>query len=213
MPWVPTAQEEAQLKVAIKQKFGYQTPKDDASIAKVIGFLKGAKGKKQAEAVLRVATYAQIKTLSDLKLFDGLKDNSAATIEAAVKPQALQTAKVMAHNVQLENDRINGYLNSVSGGNFTNHRKGTLNKPLPIEDTVGNQVTTIARHYANGEQHLPVGSYVEWYPVVGGKRSPQKRFFTCSGDENRLWYTEGGTHGDNGEWWRQTKPGCNWERM
>src|SRR5262245_9397330 len=198
MPWVPNQQEEAQLKVAIRQKFNYQTPKDDASIAKVIGFLKQAKGKKQAEAVLRVATYAQIKALADLKLFDSLKDNSAATIEAAIKPQALQTAKVMANNVQLENDRINGYLNSVTGGNFTKHREGTLTKPLPIEDMVNNQVTTIARHYVNGQNKLPAaGSYVEWYPVVGGKRSAEKRFFTCEGDKNRLWYTEGGTHGDD----------------
>jgi hypothetical protein len=154
---------------------------------------------------------AAITTFNDLKLlaqvkYAGVTNNAPQTIRNALA-QALplaQQAAIQAQAIQQDNQRINGYLQTVNNNDFKNHRNGTLNKQLPIEDMVGNTLTSIARHYNNGQQKLPLnGNYIEWYPLVGGTRSPQKRFFTNRSDKNNLWYTEGGTHGA-GVWWHRS---------
>lgn len=213
MPWNPTPQEEAALKQQIKQRFGYNDL-SNPNIPTIVNHLKQAKGKKQAEAVLALATANQIRDLATYQLFDTIANNSPATINAALTslPNAVAAAQALALQVQQDNMRINGYLNTVTGAKFTQHRQGqTIN--LPIQDMVNGTPTVIARHYANGEQRLPNGgSYAEWYPLAGGLRSAQKRFFTCSGDRNSLWYTEGGTHGA-GTWWQRMQNNGSWQRM
>ena len=48
---------------------------------------------------------------------------------------------------------------------------------------------------------------------IGGVVSPQKRFFTKRYDQNRLWYTEGGTHGAEVIWWVRDGPNGDWIRF
>ena len=160
---------------------------------------------------------AAITTFNDLKLlaqvkYAGVTNNAPQTIRNALAqaPLLAQQAATQAQAIQQENQRINGYLQTVNNNDFKNHRNGTLNKQLPIQDMVGNTLTPIARHYNNGEQKLPPsGNYIEWYPLVGSTRSPQKRFFTKRSDQNDLWYTEGGTHGA-GVWWHRSTQGGDW---
>jgi hypothetical protein len=187
MPWNPNPQEEASLRNQIKQKWGNTF--HQKSIDTAVDCLKEASGKKQTEAVL-----AAIITFNDLKLlaqvqYAGVTNNAPQTIRAALAqaPLLAQQAAIQAQAIQQDNQRINGYLQTVSNNDFKSHRNGTFTKQLPIQDTVGNTLTPIARHYNNGEQKLPPGgNYIEWYPLVGGTRSPQKRFFTRRSDQNDL---------------------------
>jgi hypothetical protein len=212
MPWNPTPQEEASLRNQIKQKWGNNFP--PKSIDTAVDCLKEASGKKQAEAVLAtITTFNDLKQLAQVK-YAGVTNNAPQTIRNALAqaPLLAQQAAIQAQAIQQDNQRINGYLQTVNNNEFKNHRSGTLNKQLPIQDMVGNTLTPIARHYNNGEQKLPLGNYIEWYPLVGGTRSQQKRFFTNRADPNNLWYTEGGTHGA-GLWWHRSTPGGDWIKL
>jgi hypothetical protein len=210
MPWNPTPQEEASLRNQIKQKWGNTFPQK--SIDTAVDCLKEASSKKQAEAVLAaITTFNDLKLLAQVK-YAGVTNNAPQTIRNALAqaPLLAQQAATQAQAIQQDNQRINGYLQSVNNNDFKSHRNGTLNKQLPIQDMVGNTLTPIARHYHNGEQRLPsVGNYIEWYPLVGSTRSPQKSFFTKRSDQNGLWYTEGGTHGA-GVWWHRSTQGGDW---
>jgi hypothetical protein len=91
---------------------------------------------------------------------------------------------------------------------FNPHRSNLGTIPnLPVQG--------VARQYANDEGMLPPGGhYIEWYPrTVDGRVSPQKRLFTRRRDQNRLWYTEGGTHGAEAIWWVQARPNGDWIRI
>jgi hypothetical protein len=213
MPWTPSEAEARSLKNDIKQRFGFFRPDQEKSINLAFEELKQCKGKKQAEAIVReVEDYADIKKLR-IYGFDKLTQNSRAAIRAALDPAVLQAAAQQAHATELQNNKIEGYLQTVTGGNFNAHRAGTFNKTLPLEDVVGPSVVTIARRFYNAEGVLPAGGdYIEWYPVVGGTRSASKRFFTSNGGATRIWYTEGGTHGETLEWWTKTAASGTWER-
>jgi hypothetical protein len=210
MSWMDP-QFEAIAKQDLKRMLKANTT-EDKPVKDALNLLKGAKNKGQAQAVLRnVTTFNQLKLLASTN-YAGIANNSDQAVKAALAqaPQVAQQATAQAQAIQQDNQRINGYLQTVISNDFNAHRGGTFNKQLPLQDMVSNQLTVIARHYNNTPPKLPPGGhYIEWYPLVGGTRSPQKRFFTRRSNQTDLWYTEGGTHGA-GLWWQQSAPGGDW---
>ena len=126
----------------------------------------------------------------------------------AANARANAQALAQAEQIRQDNVRINMYLPTViirAGFNPHRSREGMIPN-LPIQD--------VARQYANAEGFLPNGHYIEWYPrTVDGRISPQKRFFTKRYDQNRLWYTEGGTHDVEAIWWVREGANGDWIRF
>jgi len=221
MGWEPTEQLEGQLKTEIRQKLGFSTSVED--INKAITALKEASGLRQAMAVIGSAgSVANIELLRDYG-FAKIRSNSPGDIKAAL---ALAPAAVAAENAaraenerrrqevarqsRLINERIEGYLITISN-RYRDHMAGTAVE-VPIRDVVDDKVVNIARRYGNAEGLLRGGrQYIEWYPIAGGRRSTDKRFFTAIGNR-RMWYCEGGTHGSTTEWWINEGAGP-WTKM
>jgi hypothetical protein len=223
MPWEPQPQQEAWLRGRIKARW----PGQDVETG--LGYLKHAKNKAQAYAVVEaVDKYDDLRKLSEAE-YVGLTSNNKKVIQEAVSRAdgviaAMQAAnaqanaralaqaeqiRLQAEQIRQDNARINMYLPTVTiraGFNPHRSREGMIPN-LPIQD--------VARQYANAENILPRGGhYIEWYPrTIGGVVSPQKRFFTKRYDQNRLWYTEGGTHGAEAIWWVRDGPNGDWIRF
>jgi hypothetical protein len=217
MPWLPNEQQKNEMTIKIKSKGKGWNDKVD----KAITHLKKASGKHQAYAVLAaVEHFKDLKRLANAG-YAGMTNNAPETIRKAVRnaPDVIAgareeelAAQQQALAIQQLNNRIDGYLASVSNRvEFTNHRNGGT-PGLPIREMVGNRPTVIATHYNNGEGKLPLGgNYIEWYPLApGGTRSADKRFFTKRSDQNNLWYTEGGTHHGADSWYHQGAPNGAW---
>jgi hypothetical protein len=205
---------EGWLRTRIKQRW----PKADVETG--LDYLKQAETKSQAFAVVEaVVNFDDLRKLAQAQ-YANLEDNSKEVILKAVTLADGEIAKLNADNaranaealaraeeIRQDNARINMYLPTVTiRTGFNPHRlQGTIPQ-LPIQD--------VARQYANAENILPRGGhYIEWYPrTAGGVVSPQKRFFTKRNDQNRLWYTEGGTHGAEAIWWVRQGDG-DWIRF
>jgi hypothetical protein len=218
MPWEPKYPTEAnQVKFAIKQKLrefdqakGITAEITDERVEHAFKLLKGASGRKQAEAVLReIKNYDELKDIAAAN-FAGLPNNAPDTVRKAIAAAAgVKTAlQSAAHLQSLADAKINGYLLRING-KYKRHMNGEA-IALPVEDMVSNENATVGRHYVNAENMLPQGDYIEWYPVDAVK-SRHKRFFTGLGVSSALWFTEGGTHdAPDAEWWKGSKPGDKW---
>lgn len=212
MAWEPTEQETAILRNLIAVKFGWvqQKATKENAIDQVLGNLKACSGKKQANAVLDAVTTANDIEVLRKYGFDLIANNALKTIQTALAeaPGELvrRNAQELAQNAT--NLACENYVNAISN-KYLQHMAGN-HVNLPVEDYVGNVLTQIGRHYNNGEGILPGGGhYIEWYPVIAGKRSAHKRVFTRKNDP-RIWISNGGTHGSKTEWW--LKDGVNWTK-
>jgi hypothetical protein len=206
MPWTPTDQQKTILKNQIKTNFKLT---EDDKIDAVYKLLLDCKGKAQAEAVVtHCTTYDEVRLLRTAG-FTRISANSREAIQGALiaAPSVITQAKAAAALQKAEdkkqadlNDLINGYLVSLHG-KYIAHRNGTY-VATPVQWFDGSKNITIGGHYNNGEGILPAGgNYIEWYPIVGGKRSAQRRFFTRRYESDSMWYTVGGTHGSTTEWY------------
>lgn len=212
MPWIPLQQETASLKLDINKKFSSSLPKDEKLKEKQIEFiyklLLGAKGKKQAFAILgAVSSVQDIKDIAEYG-FENILTNDATSIKGTLAKipaeLALQKQKKLAQ--ENLNKTIEGHLSNISK-KYKDHQAGK-HITLPVKY----DLLDMATHYNNGEGILPAinaGIYIEWYPFVGSTRSIGKRFFTHTGS-SKIWYTEGGTHGNTTEWWMRETADGDW---
>lgn len=212
MPWVPSEPEANLLRNEIAVKFGWAQNKDGKKnqIEQVLGDLKACKGKKQAQAVLGAVTTPEDIAVLRKYGFDLIADNAPKTIQAALAAAPAELLQRQAEEVlqNATNLECENYVNAISN-KYLQHMAGN-HVNLPVEDMVGNVLTVIGRHFNNGEGILPGGGhYIEWYPVIAGKRSAHKRVFTRKNDP-RIWISNGGTHGNKTEWW--VKDGVNWTK-
>jgi hypothetical protein len=174
-----------------------------------VRILKGAKNAKQAVAVSQhVEKLDELTRLRDAG-FQNISDNSKEKIRNAITA----AAEIIRRNRELHerelaqrdlqdrlNARINGYLESIQGA-YVRHMGGMVVQ-LNGEDSF--------RVYGNREGILPRGQhYIEWYASIGGTRSMDKRFITHLNDP-RIWYTEGGTHGQTDYWFIRENAGDDW---
>ena len=219
MPWTPTGTQENSLKQDIKMKvFSPLLYKQDASedakksqIKYVYELLLNANGYKQAVAVVgAVTSVEEIKKINEYG-FDLIKDNSATTIKATLGliPGVLllrQQQKLAQDNL---NANINGYLGNIHS-KYKKHQSGIIQEDgLPF---VKEGANNWAVFYNNGFNKLPPGQNIEWYPYVSSTKSSHKRFFTHRGSQS-IWYADGGTHGNDDDWWVQTMPGGDWKKL
>jgi hypothetical protein len=219
MSWKPLGNQEISLKNDIKlKKFNPELFKSDAKeehknkqIDYVYKCLLNADNYKQAVAVLgAVAAVEDIKKVSEYG-FNLIKDNSAVTIRATLGliPAVLlqrKQAKIAQTNL---NDHIKSYLKSISG-KYQLHQSGKINENgLPF---VKEGKNNWAVFYNNGLNKLPAGNNIEWYPYVGSTKSAHKRFFTHRSSP-RLWFADGGTHGNVDDWWIQEVPDGDWKKL
>lgn len=203
MPWIPVSNQEGYLKTLIKQKAfmpALPTVNKDAKVNEIYKILLNAKNYKQAEAILRAAK--SVKNIEELDEYgyDELLNNDETKIKSLMAsiPAKLLVIKQQKKAQKDLNDHINGYLLSISK-KYKDHQTGA-HIVLPV---MYDPVQQMAVKYNNGESVLPAavgGIYIEWYPFIGSTRSIGKRFFTFTND-SRLWYTEGGTHGNLDDWW------------
>ena len=155
---------------------------------------------------LAAVQYAGVTKNEEAVIRDAAKRADALiAVRQAQDAEANAQAEVIRH----DNERIMMYLATVTvRQGFAEHRspQGTIPQ-LPREG--------VARQYSNDEGFLPPGGhYIEWYArTIDGLVSPEKRFFTRRYDQNRLWYTEGGTHNDAAVWWVQDRRDGDWIRF
>lgn len=214
MSWIPLPQQEAYIKTQLAVK-SFTPPlsavkqQKENQIKAIYKLLLQAKNYKQAVAVLEAAT--SVKNIQDLHDygFDALLSNDQSKIKSLFTQIPAELKKIKDAQAEQEklNVRINDYLGLISN-KYKNHQAGMhVTLPVPYDNK-----TDMAVKYNNGEGVLPPpthGIYIEWYPFIGSTRSIGKRFFTHTGS-SKLWYTEGGTHGNLDEWWIRETPESDW---